>query len=55
MQGSEMFDDMNFQGGLDDLDLDAILQQHGAAGQDHLSERIISSVYQEVESEPLLL
>lgn len=56
MQGSDAYDDLSFRGGLENLDLDTILQQHGgAAGQDYMSERIISSVYQEVESEPLVL
>mmetsp|Transcript_11299 Transcript_11299/g.18396 ORF Transcript_11299/g.18396 Transcript_11299/m.18396 type:complete len:207 (-) Transcript_11299:88-708(-) len=55
MQGSDMFDDLDLRGGLDNLDLDAILQQHGVAGQDYLNDRIINSVYQEVESEPLML
>lgn len=56
VQGSDVYDDLSFRGGLENLDLDTILQQHGgAAGQDYMSERIISSVYQEVESEPLVL
>ena len=51
-----MYDDLSFRGGLENLDLDTILQQHGgAAGQNYMSESIISSVYQEVESEPLVL
>lgn len=62
MQDSEgIFDERSFRGGggvgiLENYDdLDALLQQKGMSDQDYLNERIINSVYQEVESEPLHL
>ena len=55
VQDSELLDDFNFRGGLDNLDLEAILQQKGIADSDFIDENIINSVYQEVESEPLNL
>lgn len=55
LQDGDLLDDVALGGGLDNIDLEAVFQQEGANDQDIIKAKILNSMYQEVESEPLNL